>query len=182
MTIPFCAQVILRTPLKCVFFSFGFVFFLQSASNIQMLFTSNVHPQMISFHGLWVPKNRTRKFSKDFSKKQFDRFVARNLLFGGCLLASICFLKSGPYLICAFTPASALLTIKTTHMCRHELARSPGEEISRSWTTKVNNILRPAAGLQRDAAENKITTFSSQRHFLRGTEDIICVELLFSAC
>lgn len=53
-------------------------------------------------------------------------------------------------------------------MCRHELARSPGEEISRSWTTKVNNILRPAAGLQRDAAENKITTFSSPGAFFKG--------------
>lgn len=64
-------------------------------------------------------------------------------------------------------------------MCRQELARSPGEEISRSWTTKVNNILRPAAGLQRDAAENKITTFSSQEHFCQSAEDIICVQLLF---
>lgn len=64
-------------------------------------------------------------------------------------------------------------------MCRQELARSPEEEISLSWTTKVNNILRPAAALQRDAAENKIMTFSSQEVFCPIAEDIICVQLLF---
>lgn len=92
----------------------------------------------------------------------------------------ICIFRTGPDLICAFTPASALLTIKTTHMRRQELACSPGEEISRSRTTKVNNILRPAAALQRDAAENKITTFSSQGRFCSSMEDSICLELLFS--
>lgn len=66
-------------------------------------------------------------------------------------------------------------------MCRQELARSPGEEISRGWTTKVNNILRPAAALQRDAAEKRITTLSSQEQFGRSAEDILSVELLLSA-
>lgn len=128
---------------------------------------------MISFHGLWVLKDWNRKFSKNVSEKQpFNLPITTSSV-------DVYFFKTGPYLICAFTPASALLTIKTTHMCRQELARSPGEEISRSWTTKVNNILRPAAGLQRGAAENQITTFSFQEVFCRSAGDIICVGLLF---
>lgn len=45
-------------------------------------------------------------------------------------------------LICAFTPAKPLSTLKTTRLCRPDLATSLEKEISRRQTVEVNNILR----------------------------------------